>query len=101
MSLFLEEVKFSKQELSANIFVFNIKYNYLEFQNNNLFYQFNNQLNYILTHYYAESETTKGNVNRFLSNLLLVLLTKKLFYQIADKWIEKLLKIPWGILNDK
>ena len=28
-------------------------------------------------------------------------LTKKLYYQNADKQIEKLSKIPWDILNNK
>ncbi len=28
-------------------------------------------------------------------------LTKKLSYKNANKWIEKLLEIPWGILNDE
>ena len=28
-------------------------------------------------------------------------LTEKLFYQNADKWIEKFLDISWGIPNDK
>ena len=28
-------------------------------------------------------------------------LTEKLSYQNADKWIEKLSDIPWGISNDK
>lgn len=49
------------------------------------FYLFNNQLDYILTYNFADSMTTKGNVDRFLSNLLIVLLNKKLSYQNADK----------------
>ena len=28
-------------------------------------------------------------------------LTKKLLYQNADEWMEKLSKISWGILNDE
>ena len=31
----------------------------------------------------------------------MVPLIKKLFYKNTDKWIEKLLEIPWGIPNDK
>ena len=81
--------------------VFNIKYDHLGSQNNNLFYHFYNQLDHILAHDFAKSENTKGYVDKFLSYSLIVSQTNKLFYQNADEWIEKLLEIPWGILNDK
>ena len=61
----------------------------------------NDQLDHALANYFAESQTTKSNVNRFLSNLLMAPLTEKLSYQNADKWIEKLLDIPWDISNDE
>ena len=35
----------------------------------------------------------KGNVDKFLSNSLMALLTEKLSYQNADEWMEKLLEI--------
>ena len=44
---------------------------------------------------------TKDNINKFLSDLLMTPLTKKLSYKNADGWIEKLLEIPWRILEDK
>ena len=31
----------------------------------------------------------------------MALLTEKLSYQNAEKWIKKLSEIPWGIPNDK
>ncbi len=99
--LSLREVKFSKQEFSVGKPVSDIKYHHPSFQSNNTFHSFNNQLDYVLTTYFAESEMTKGNVNRFLSSLLMALLTKKLSYQNADKWIKKLANILQGIPNDK
>ena len=54
-----------------------------------------------MAHYFAESETTKGNVNKFLSDPLMTPLTKKFSYKNADEWMEKLLEIPWGIPKDK
>ena len=63
-----KEVRFSEQEFSAGTPVFNIKYDHPESQNDNLFYPFYNQLDYVLAYYFAESETTKSNVNKFLSN---------------------------------
>lgn len=46
-------------------------------------------------------ETTKGNIDRFLSNLLMALLTEKQSYQSIDKKIEELLDISQDILNNK
>ena len=94
LSSFLREVRFSEQEFPVSTLVSDIKYDYLGSQNNNPFYPFNDQLNYTLAHYFVEFKTTKGNVDRFLSNLLMALLTKKLSYGNADKWIEKLSEIP-------
>ena len=69
-----------KQEFFAGTPVSDIKYDYPGSQNDNPFYPFNDQLNYASTHYFAESKTTKGNVNRFPFNLLIAPLTKKLSY---------------------
>ena len=54
-----------------------------------------------MAQYFAELETTKGNVNKFLFDPLMIPLTKKLSYINADEWIEKLSKIPWGIPENK
>ena len=81
----LTEVRFSEQEFPAGTPISNIKYDHPRSQNDNLFYPFHNQLDYALAHYFAEFDTTKGNVDKFLSDLLLALLTEKLFYQNADK----------------
>ena len=89
----LREIRFNKQEFLTGTSISDIKYNYLEYKNDNLFYLFNDQLEYTLAHYFAESETTKDNVDRFLSNLLIAPLIEKLFYQNIEL-IEKLLKIP-------
>ena len=85
LSSSLREIRFSKREFFTGTLVSNIKYNYLRSQNDNLFYLFHNQLDYILSHYFAESETTKDNVNKFLSNPLITPLTEKLYYQNTNK----------------
>ena len=98
-SLSLIKVRFSEQEFSTGTPVFNIKYDHLESQNDSFFYPFHNQLNYALAYYIIESETTKDNKDKFLSNILMALLTEKLSYQNADEWIEKLSEILQGIFN--
>ncbi len=97
----LREVRFSDQEFAAGTPVSNTKYNHPGFQNNNLFHPFHDQLDYRLAKYFAESEITKSNVDKFLSDLLMAPLTEKLSYQNADKWMEKLSEIPWSIPNDE
>ena len=81
----LREVRFSDQKFTVGILVSNIKYNHPGFQNNNPFYLFHNQLAYRLAKYFTESETTKSNIDKFLSKPLMALLTEKLSYQNADK----------------
>ena len=85
LSSFLREIRFSDQEFAAGTPVSNIKYNHPGFQNNNPFYTFHDCLNYGLAKYFAKSETIKSNINKFLSKLLMALLTKKLSYQNANK----------------
>ena len=80
LSSSLREVRFSEQEFSAGIPVSNIKYDHLGLQNDTLFYLFYNQLDYTLAHYFAKSESTKDNGNKFLSNPLIAPLTEKLSY---------------------
>ena len=80
LSSSLREVKFSEQEFLTSTPVSNIKYDHPGSQNDNLFYPFHNRLDYALAHYFAESSTTKDNVDKFLSNLLMASLTQKLFY---------------------
>ena len=87
----LREVRFSEQEFPTGTPVSNIKYDHPGSQNDNLFYPFYNQLDYALAYYFAEFETTKGNVDKFLSDPLIAPLTKKLSYRNADEWIEKLI----------
>ena len=65
LSLFLRKVRFNDQKFTANTPVFNIKYNLPEFQNNNLFYFFHDQLDHGPVKYFAESKTTKNNMNTF------------------------------------
>ena len=92
---------FTRNKFSAGTLVSDMKYNHPRLKHQNSFYPFNDQLDYALAHYFAESETTKGNVNKFLSDPLMTPLTKKLSYKNADEWMEKLSEIPWGIPEDK
>ena len=85
---------FTRNEFLASTPISNIKYNHREVKHQNSFYLFHNQLNNALAHYFVESEATKSNVNKFLSDLLMTPLTKKLLFKNADEWIKKLLEIP-------
>ena len=78
-------VTFNKSEFSIGTLVLNIRYEHSESQNSNLFYPFNDQLDYALADYFAESETTKCNIDKFLSNLLMKPITKKLSYCNVDE----------------
>ena len=97
----LREKWFTGKEVPAGTPVSDIKYKHPGLKHQNSFYLFNDQLDYALAHYFAESKTIKGNVNKFLSDPLMTPLTKKLSYKNADKWMEKLSEIPWGIPEDK
>lgn len=68
LELFLKKTRFIKQEFSICKLVLDIKYYYSGFQNNNLFYFFNNQLDCVLANYFAKFKTTKCNIIKFLSN---------------------------------
>ena len=100
LSSFREEW-FTRNEFLAGTPISNIKYNYPGVKHQNSFHSFNDQLDYALAHYFAESKTTKGNINKFLSDPLMTPLTKKLSYKNTDEWMEKLSEIPWGIPEDK
>lgn len=91
--LLLREKIFIEIKFSTNTSILVVKYNYLGLKYKNSFYLFKNQLNYVLGYYFAKLETTKGNINIFLFNLFIALLTKKLFYKNANKQIENLLEI--------
>ena len=84
-SLTFGQMTFSESEFSAGTLILDTRYKYFRRQNNNLFYLFNGQLNYILTHYFLDSETTKRNINKFLTNPLMKLITKNLSYRNADE----------------
>ena len=68
LSLFLRKIRFNEQEFLSDKSVSDVKYHHFSSQKDNLFYPFNNLLDYALANYFADSETTKANVDRFLSN---------------------------------
>lgn len=74
------EVTFSESEFLANTPVSKTWYKHSGIQNNNPFYPFNNHLDNESAHYFAESETTKWNVDKFLTNLLMEFIIRKLSY---------------------
>lgn len=70
--------KHNKSEFLVGILIFDIKYKYLKIPNKNLFNLFNNQVNYVLTHYFVELRTTKYNIDKFFFNPLMKFIIKKL-----------------------
>lgn len=76
----LREIRFTIKEFSTDTLVSNIKYYYPRLQNNNPFYLFHAQLDYVLAHYFAKFGTTKGNIDKFFFEQLMVSLTGKLSY---------------------
>lgn len=97
----MREEWFTGNEFPAGIFISDIKYNHSRFQYKNSFYLFKDQLDYALAHYFAKLETTKGNINKFLFDLLMAPLTEKLSYKNANELMKKLLEISWGIPENK
>lgn len=100
-SLALKKKQFGSHKFAIGIPVLNKKYRHLESKCKNTFNLFNYEFDYTLAYYFAESETTKKNMNKFLINSLMASLIKKLSYKNANEQMEKLLKIPWGILENK
>lgn len=92
---------FSESEFPVNISVLDTRHVQFESRNTNLFYLFNDQLDYAQAHNFAESETTRCNDDKYLSNLQMKPITKKLSYCNVDKRIEKLSTIPQGLLDNK
>lgn len=84
-SLTLKEKWFSSYKFLTNTLILDERYKYLRLKHKLIFYFLNNQLNYGLAHYFIESETFKGRVNKFITDLLMALLIKKLSYKNTDK----------------
>lgn len=101
MSSNFREVIFSKSEFQTSILVLNTRYIYLKSENNNLVDPFNDKLDYILAYWFAELETIKCNIDKFLTNLLVKPIIKMLLYCNIDKWIKTLSTIPQAILDNK
>lgn len=87
------EKQFDSYEFPAGILISKKKYKHPESKKKSTFYYFNNQLDHALAHYFAQLKIIKTNVNKFLTDPLMALVIKKLFYKNADKWIKKLLRI--------
>ena len=92
--LALREKWFNSHKFPADTFISDKKYKHPRSKHKNSFYPFNDQFDYGLAHYFTDSETTKGNINKFWTDLLMASFTKKLSYKNADEWIKKLLEIP-------
>lgn len=85
LSSTFKEITFSESKFSASTPILNTRYKHSGTQNKNRFHLFNDQHDYALAHYFAKSETTKRNIDKFLSNLLMKPITKKLSYRNADE----------------
>lgn len=77
------------------------QYRYSDYQHDNGFYLFDNEVDYTLAHLFVESETSKSNMNKFLTNSLMKSITEQLSYKNIDEWKEKLSLISWNIPNNK
>lgn len=75
----------SEFEFLAGTFVLDTRYKYLESQYNNPFYSFNKKIDFVLAHYFADSETIRCNINLFLINFLIKPIIKNLSYYNVDK----------------
>lgn len=81
----LRKKRFSRNKFPADIPISDIKYNNLGLKQQNSFYLFYNQLAYTLTHSFVKSKIIKDSVNKFLFDLLITSLTKKLSYKNTDE----------------
>lgn len=76
---------FSKSQFSASTQILDTRYRYPKNWNNNLFFLFIDQLNYVWSYYFVELETIKSKIDTFFSNLFMKSITKKLIYLYIDK----------------
>lgn len=76
---------FEKSEISADSGISNTQYKYFKNQNKNLFYLLNNQLDYVLAHFFTESEIIKHNIDKFPIKLLIKPIIKKFSYYNINK----------------
>lgn len=83
--LALRKEWFSSHKFLAGTLISNKKYKHLRSIYKINFYLFNNKLDYDLAHYFAQSKNTKGNINKYLTNLFIAPFTKKLSYKNPDE----------------
>ena len=81
----LREEWFSSYEFFSSIWILDIKYRHSRSKYKSSFYPFNDQFDYIIAYYFAKSEIAKGNMKKFLTDPLMVPLTKKLSHKNADE----------------
>lgn len=81
----LKEKWFNSHKFLLSRLILDKRYKQSELKFKSTFHFFNHQLDYTLAYYFAESEITKGNINKLLTNLLMALFTKKLLYKNANK----------------
>ena len=72
----LREEWFNSHEFPTGTFISDKKYKHPRFKYKNSFYFFNDQPDYGLAHYFAKSETTKNNMDKFSTDPLIVPFTK-------------------------
>ena len=77
-SLTFREMTFSESKFLTGIFILDNTDKYPKSQTNISFYPFNGHLDYALASYFADSETTKHNISKFLTNQLMKSIIKNL-----------------------
>ncbi len=83
--LVLKEEWFSSHEFLASTPISDKKYKHPRSKYKDSLYLFNDQFDYNLAYYFAESETTKSNMNKFLTDFLMVSFIKNLSYKNANE----------------
>lgn len=76
---------FSKYKILAGILILNTRYKHPVDKNNNIFYLFKNQVDYILVYFFADSETTKCNIDKFFAHPIIKFITQNLLSRSTDK----------------
>lgn len=76
---------FSKFKFLSSISILDTRYKYFESQNNNLFYLFYSQVNYILAYYFADLKTIKYNIDKSFTNFLINFIINNFLYYNVNK----------------
>ena len=81
--------------------ILDVKYKHSGYQYDNVFYTFDNKVDYTLAYWFVDLEKTKSNIDTFLTNPLIKFITEQLSYWNTNKCKEKLSLIQRSIPDNK